>query len=470
MTQALAHAPRADRRRPAAADPQRARAARRDRARVRPLQRRGHAARPVDLPHARDDRAHDRPAQRRRRRRVLVADARPPAVHLVRQRVPADHGRDLAPPGVRRRRSAVRRAGRATYVAALRRVHGNAPAFDSYWMEEVVPVLDTKRRPPVGDGLPPLRRRRRRSSEAAQAYLERELEEGKTDAYDSHPSLPERIAAIEGMPDGDPDDSPCSIELLADPAAAEQRVLDVLIGLDARSFKPVAWDEVGVEVYVQRAPRRPRRISRSVLDGVTLGEPARRRRADPGHGDKLRAPEDDPQAAMQGSSPACSATASCSRCTAPAGRSRRRRPSPSGRAAATTVLLPHAAVHKLCGGGALRGRVARAGAALRRGPPPARRAAWPLKTRGPRSTPGASLTTMLDSVAVTDLSKAAGGTNSGIGGGGAPVWIPLERGSSAGWSNGRAPPGSHKNCHSTSDHPLSLVIRRLANRGADGPG
>ena len=65
------------------------------------------------------------------------------------------------------------------------------------------------------------------------------------------------------------------------------------------------------------------------------------------------------------------------------------------------------------------------------------------------------------------LSKATGGTSSGIGGGGAPVWIPLERGSSAGWSNGRAPPGSHKNCHSTSDHPLSLVIRSLANLEAE---
>ncbi len=131
--------------------------------------------------------------------------------------------------------SAVRRTGRATYVAALRRVHGNAPVFDSYWMEEVVPVLDTKRRPPVADGFRHFVGTKA-IEEAAQAYLERELQEGKTDAYDSHPSLPERIEAVEGMPDGDPDDSPCSIELLSDPAAAEQRVLDDLIGLDARSF------------------------------------------------------------------------------------------------------------------------------------------------------------------------------------------------------------------------------------------
>ena len=136
--------------------------------------------------------------------------------------------------------------------------------------------------------------------EAAQAYLERELQEGKTDAYDSHPSLPERIAAIEGMPDGDPDDSPCSIELLTDPAAAEQRVLDDLIGLDARSFKPVAWDEVGVEVYVKRAEAAAKNFPQ-VLDR----RHARRACPTPSSGSRtrrtmLRAPEDDPQDAMEG--------------------------------------------------------------------------------------------------------------------------------------------------------------------------
>src|SRR6185503_14174196 len=86
---------------------------------------------------------------------------------------------------------------------------------------------------------------------------------------DSHPSLPERIAAIDGMPDGDPDDSPCSIELLVDPAAAEHRVLDDLIGLDARSFKPVVWEDVGTEIYVKRADAAARKFP-AVLDGVTL--------------------------------------------------------------------------------------------------------------------------------------------------------------------------------------------------------
>jgi Zn-dependent protease with chaperone function len=194
--------------------------------------------------------------------------------------------------------AAVRRSGRATYVEALRRVHGNAPVFDSYWMEEVVPVLDSKRRPPVSDGFRHFVGTKA-IEKAAEAYLQRELEEGKTDAYDSHPSLPERIAAIDGMPDGDPDDSPRSIELLVDPAAAEHRVLDDLIGLDARSFKPVAWEDVGTEVYVMRAETAARRFP-AVLDGVTLASLPDAVERIPDTANTLRGPDDDPQAAMQG--------------------------------------------------------------------------------------------------------------------------------------------------------------------------
>ncbi len=103
VTQASRIPPGADHRRPAAAHPLRAPAARRDRPRVRPLLRRRHPARALDLPHARDDHPHGRAAQRRGRRRVLVPARRPPAVHLVRQGVPAHHREDLPPAGVRRR-------------------------------------------------------------------------------------------------------------------------------------------------------------------------------------------------------------------------------------------------------------------------------------------------------------------------------------------------------------------------------
>ncbi len=240
--------------------------------------------------------------------------------------------------------SAVHRAGRATYVAALRRVHGNAPVFDSYWMEEVVPVLDTKRRPPVGDGFRHFVGTKA-IEEAAQAYLERELQEGKTDAYDSHPSLPERIAAIEGMPDGDPDDSPCSIELLTDPAAAEQRVLDDLIGLDARSFKPVAWDEVGVEIYVKRAEAAAKDFPQ-VLDGVTLASLPDAVERIPDTANRLRAPEDDPQAAMEGVAGVLGDGVLLAlhhagwTVEAPPGQ-------PVWARLGDEVILPHAAVHKL---------------------------------------------------------------------------------------------------------------------------
>ena len=88
-----------------------------------------------------------------------------------------------------------------------------------------------------------------------------------------------------------------------------------------------------------------------------------------------------------------------------------------------------------------RRRRRRAGADRRRAP----------STRGPRAL-------LAGLLGRRQLVCAAGGTSSGTDGGGTSVWIPLTSGSSTRLVlSGRVPPGSRNNCHSTSDHPLSLV-------------
>ena len=200
----VADQPRADRRHPAAAHPVRARAARRARARVRPLHAavtrgsgRGSTARAPTI-------VRDRPAaQRRRRRRVLVAEARPPAVHLVRQRLPAHHGRDLAPPGVRRRRlrrpqRRPRRPRRPRSSASTPTRPASTPTGSRRSSPSCSPAA-ARRSPRASSASSPTRRSRRTPTR----YLDA-LRDEKTDPYDSHPSLPERIAAVEGLPDGEP--------------------------------------------------------------------------------------------------------------------------------------------------------------------------------------------------------------------------------------------------------------------------
>jgi Zn-dependent protease with chaperone function len=149
---------------------------------------------------------------------------------------------------------AAARAGRDVHVATLRRIHAYAPAFDVFWSNEVQPLLSAGRRPPVGEGFhafvhaPAIER-------AATAHLEHELAEGVTDPYDSHPSLAERIAAVEHCPPGEADDSPPAAALIHDPVALEAAQAAHVFGADTEQWQPVGWDAVGAEVYLDRAQR-----------------------------------------------------------------------------------------------------------------------------------------------------------------------------------------------------------------------
>jgi hypothetical protein len=83
-----------------------------------------------------------------------------------------------------------------------------------------------------------------------------------------------------------------------------------------------------------------------------------------------------------------------------------------------------------------------------------------------RTTKGARSTTGRPSQLIWLAWPAAGwcctgGTNPGAGYGGVAARIPL-RGASR-LPNGRTPPGSRRNCHSTSDHLLSLVAQIQAH-------
>lgn len=165
-------------------------------------------------------------------------------------------------------RCAVASVGRAAYAAGLERVHAYGPAFDSYWGGEVAPLLDRGHRPAISDGFSRFVAHQN-VTEAADTHLQR-LRDEETDPYDSHPSLPERLAAIDGLPDGEPDDSPCSIELLRDPAGVERAQLQFLFGAEIERLSPIEWDAVGPVVYGARARELTREFPR-LLEGVTVG-------------------------------------------------------------------------------------------------------------------------------------------------------------------------------------------------------
>lgn len=165
-------------------------------------------------------------------------------------------------------RCAVERVGRDVHCAALRKVRGQAAAFDAYWDGEVVAVLETGRRPPIAEGFQRFMADED-VRESRDAFVEESLKH-KTDPYDSHPSLAERIAAVEPLPAGEPDRSPSAIDLLADPKGLERDVLEHVLGEEADQFTPVAWDAVGDEVYGVRARASVEHFA-DFLVGTTIG-------------------------------------------------------------------------------------------------------------------------------------------------------------------------------------------------------
>ena len=164
---------------------------------------------------------------------------------------------------------AARRGGRDAFCDALERIHSYAPAFDAYWHEEVVTVLNAGRRPPVLAGFGIYLR-----SSAIERLAVQQLEhESKaiTDRYDSHPSLTERLAALNSLPPGDPDDSPPAHALLSHPEELEQALLATLLSPEVADMPALAWDDAARDVWLEQS-RALTALHGEVLGAATIGD------------------------------------------------------------------------------------------------------------------------------------------------------------------------------------------------------
>jgi heat shock protein HtpX len=164
---------------------------------------------------------------------------------------------------------AVRVAGAAAHAGALRTIHRAGIGFNAYVGNELNPVLGAGYLPPVAAGFTQFMA----ASSVATAVddvLAKELREAKSDPYDTHPALRERLAAIgdvvgqvapsEGAvpvsrsgetgaapfaPKGT-DPTP-ALALLNDVPMLEVQLVSVMI---KKPLKPLDWRAVATQVYV----------------------------------------------------------------------------------------------------------------------------------------------------------------------------------------------------------------------------
>jgi Zn-dependent protease with chaperone function len=140
--------------------------------------------------------------------------------------------------------------GSRAMIEGLTAIHGTAIVFDSFWHNEYAPAIDRGCRPPLTEGfarflaVPGV-------DDAVKRIIGRELEEGETDIYDSHPSLRDRIAALEQLTTAEDQDTTPAISLLNDVDELEDSFITGLLDREAATkLSPIGWEEAGRKVWL----------------------------------------------------------------------------------------------------------------------------------------------------------------------------------------------------------------------------
>lgn len=146
---------------------------------------------------------------------------------------------------------AVRLFGREPARSALRRVNEVGPLYEHYLESEYFPMLNRGLRPPLAAGFDAYLGSR--AIQQLQVDLGEQAMQARGNPYDSHPPLPERLAAVDEV-DGAKHgaaDGPAAITVLADLPDLEARLLVFLTGKqDVLQVPAAAWHDSG-EVHAR---------------------------------------------------------------------------------------------------------------------------------------------------------------------------------------------------------------------------
>lgn len=139
--------------------------------------------------------------------------------------------------------------GSAPLTSGLRKVHGAGMAFNPFWQNEVAPVLNAGYLPPIADGFVRFLGAGE-ISRLVNGVLDEEMKSQQTDPYDTHPPLPQRLAALQGLTPNvqAPNDAPAT-SLLTDVPQLERELLSFIAGSEAVSqLTATPWEQTKEKV------------------------------------------------------------------------------------------------------------------------------------------------------------------------------------------------------------------------------
>ncbi|MBI5296028.1 MAG: M48 family metalloprotease [Chloroflexi bacterium] len=150
-------------------------------------------------------------------------------------------------------RLAARTVGAQAALQGLQKVHSYGPAFQAYFQQEFAPVLNSGYLPPMIQGFERFLKSPRVTELIARSEKE-QLRVDKTDPYDTHPSLKQRVEALQGLLSGSSQDPRPASVLLQGAPNLETHLLQVVTSDPARvkMLREINWDEVLEKVYLPR--------------------------------------------------------------------------------------------------------------------------------------------------------------------------------------------------------------------------
>lgn len=141
-------------------------------------------------------------------------------------------------------------AGAPAAASALRKIEVLSAAWQAYFRNEVLPMLNKACLPPLLDGFDRYWRAALTPGTPAFEALSAAMGANHLPGpADTHPPLAERIAAL-GDPQTAADAADRALDLLDDVARVEERVMRDLLRDPKMALKPVSWDQISDEVWL----------------------------------------------------------------------------------------------------------------------------------------------------------------------------------------------------------------------------
>jgi len=167
---------------------------------------------------------------------------------------------------------AARTVGARATMAGLQKIHKYGLAFDAYFRQDYAPVIEAGYRPPMLGGFA-MFLKTPQIQEAVNNYYDQQATQGQSDPYDTHPSLKERIAALQGLPEGQPlNDCEAFTLLPGNLEGLESLVLKEIMRReeDFTSLKEIAWDKVAEYAFLPQWEKAVETY-RPILKDITPG-------------------------------------------------------------------------------------------------------------------------------------------------------------------------------------------------------